>query len=83
VVHGHATLQALAGSRTASAVHGPGKRARSAGVRDATVPPVNAKFLYQHLPASKLDLLEAGHFTWEDAADEYAALVTSWVARGL
>lgn len=53
-----------------------------AGVRDATVPPVNAKFLYQHLPASKLDLLEAGHFTWEDAADEYAALVTSWWREG-
>jgi pimeloyl-ACP methyl ester carboxylesterase len=53
-----------------------------AGIRDATVPPVNAKFLYQHLPASKLDLLEAGHFTWEDAADEYAALVTSWWREG-
>jgi len=25
-----------------------------------------------------LDIIEAGHFTWEDAADEYASLVTSW-----
>jgi hypothetical protein len=31
VVHGHATLEALAVSRTASAMHGAGKRARSAG----------------------------------------------------
>jgi DNA-binding CsgD family transcriptional regulator len=37
VVHGHATLQALAVSRTASAVHGPGKRARSAGASPGTV----------------------------------------------
>jgi len=25
-----------------------------------------------------LDIIEAGHFSWEDAADEYAVLVTSW-----
>jgi hypothetical protein len=25
-----------------------------------------------------VDIIEAGRFTWEDAADEYAALVTSW-----
>ena len=31
---------------------------------------------------SELDLLEAGHFTWEDDADEYAALVTSWWREG-
>ena len=29
-----------------------------------------------------LDILETGHFTWEDGADEYAALVTSWWAGG-
>jgi hypothetical protein len=23
-----------------------------------------------------------GHFTWEDGADEYASLVTSWWAGG-
>jgi hypothetical protein len=27
-------------------------------------------------------IIEAGRFTWEDAADEYAALVTSWWGRG-
>ena len=49
-----------------------------AGRRDPAVPPVNAEFLHERLPKSKLDIIDAGHFTWEDAADEYAALVTSW-----
>jgi pimeloyl-ACP methyl ester carboxylesterase len=49
-----------------------------AGGRDTAVPPVNAEFLHERLPKSKLDIIDAGHFTWEDAADEYAALVTSW-----
>jgi pimeloyl-ACP methyl ester carboxylesterase len=53
-----------------------------AGARDPAVPPVNAEFLYERLPKSKLDIVNAGHFTWEDAADEYAALVTSWWSGG-
>jgi pimeloyl-ACP methyl ester carboxylesterase len=53
-----------------------------AGRRDAVVPPVNAEFLHERLPKSKLDIIDAGHFTWEDGADEYAALVTSWWGGG-
>jgi pimeloyl-ACP methyl ester carboxylesterase len=53
-----------------------------AGARDAAVPPVNAEFLHERLPRSKLDIIDAGHFTWEDGADEYAALVTSWWGGG-
>jgi hypothetical protein len=53
-----------------------------AGARDPAVPPVNAEFLHDRLPRSKLDILDAGHFTWEDAADQYAALVTTWWAGG-
>ena len=49
-----------------------------AGVRDPAVPPVNAEFLQARLPNSKLDMIDTGHFAWEDGADEYAALVTSW-----
>ena len=49
-----------------------------AGVRDPAVPPVNAEFLKERLPNSKLDMIDTGHFAWEDGADEYAALVTSW-----
>ena len=53
-----------------------------AGARDTAVPPVNAEFLYERLPHSNLDILDAGHFVWEDAADEYARLVTAWWAGG-
>jgi pimeloyl-ACP methyl ester carboxylesterase len=49
-----------------------------AGASDTATPPVNARFLHERLPNSKLDIIDAGHFTWEDAAAEYAALVTSW-----
>src|SRR5215470_16212364 len=53
-----------------------------AGALDDAVPPVNAEFLHERLPHSKLDIINVGHFTWEDGADEYAALVTSWWAGG-
>ena len=53
-----------------------------AGRRDSAVPPVNGEFLHQRLPHSKLDVIDVGHFTWEDGADEYAALVTAWWAGG-
>ena len=53
-----------------------------AGRRDPAVPPVNAEFLHARLPKSKLDIIDSGHFTWEDGADEYAALVTSWGGGG-
>jgi pimeloyl-ACP methyl ester carboxylesterase len=52
------------------------------GGRDLVVPPVNAEFLHERLPNSKLNFVDAGHFTWEDAADEYAALATSWWEGG-
>jgi pimeloyl-ACP methyl ester carboxylesterase len=52
------------------------------GARDPAVPRINAEFLNQRLPISKLDILDTGHFTWEDAADEYAALATSWWEGG-
>ena len=53
-----------------------------AGARDPAVPPVNGEFLHERLPHSKLDINDVGHYTWEDAADEYAALVTSWWGGG-
>jgi pimeloyl-ACP methyl ester carboxylesterase len=49
-----------------------------AGASDTEVPPVNAKFLHERLPQSTLNILDVGHFTWEDAAAEYADLVTGW-----
>jgi pimeloyl-ACP methyl ester carboxylesterase len=53
-----------------------------AGARDPVVPPVNAEFLHERLPQSKLDFIDASHFIREDAADQYATLVTSWWAGG-
>ena len=48
------------------------------GRRDDVVPPVNAEYLHERLPASRLEFVDSGHFTWEDAADEYASLVAGW-----
>ena len=39
------------------------------GRRDPLVPPVNAEYLHQRLPHSKLDIIDAAHFIWEDAAE--------------
>jgi pimeloyl-ACP methyl ester carboxylesterase len=52
------------------------------GANDPAVPPVNAEFVHERLPHSQLDLLDAGHFVWEESADEYAALVTDWWSGG-
>jgi pimeloyl-ACP methyl ester carboxylesterase len=49
-----------------------------AGRRDRVVPPVNAEYLHERLLHSELHLIDSGHFVWEDAADEYAALVKAW-----
>jgi pimeloyl-ACP methyl ester carboxylesterase len=53
-----------------------------AGARDTAVPPVNAEFVHERLPFSKLDIINSGHFTWEEASDQYASLVTSWWREG-
>jgi pimeloyl-ACP methyl ester carboxylesterase len=51
-----------------------------AGAEDAWIPLVNAGFLQRRLPDSRLEIIDAGHFTWEDAPDRYAALVAGWWA---
>lgn len=50
-----------------------------AGRHDALVPPSNAEFLHARLADSKLDILETGHFTWEDGAEDYLELARSWI----
>jgi pimeloyl-ACP methyl ester carboxylesterase len=52
------------------------------GMWDWAVPPSNHRYLDRKLPNSKLDLLDAAHFPWEDAPDQYADLVTNWWAGG-
>jgi hypothetical protein len=34
------------------------------------------------IPKSKLDLVDAGHVTWEDAADQDAEIITGWWTGG-
>ena len=48
------------------------------GDHDTGVLPVNAEYLHQKLPHSKLDLLNTNHFAWADAADDYATLIIDW-----
>jgi pimeloyl-ACP methyl ester carboxylesterase len=50
-----------------------------AGRHDPLVPPSNAEFLHARLPHSKLDILETGHYTWEDGADDYLELTRTWI----
>ena len=50
--------------------------------RDDLVPPVNGEYLHERLPNSKLDILDASHFVWEDLADQYAAIISAWVKGG-
>lgn len=49
-----------------------------AGRKDRVVPVANAEYLRERLPNSKLDIIDAGHFVWEEAADDYARVVTDW-----
>jgi pimeloyl-ACP methyl ester carboxylesterase len=49
------------------------------GRKDTLVPPSNGEFLHARLPNSKFDVLDTGHFTWEDGADDYLELARSWI----
>jgi pimeloyl-ACP methyl ester carboxylesterase len=46
-----------------------------AGRHDPVVPLANAEFLDERLPASRLVVVDAGHFVWEEAPAEYASIV--------
>jgi pimeloyl-ACP methyl ester carboxylesterase len=53
------------------------------GRHDRVVPLANAEFLDQRLPDSRLRIIDAGHFVWEEAPAEYASIVLdSIVAAG-
>jgi pimeloyl-ACP methyl ester carboxylesterase len=38
----------------------------------------DVKILHERLPHSKLDFVDAGHFAYEDRAEEYAELILAW-----
>ncbi|MEV6711039.1 alpha/beta hydrolase [Lentzea sp. NPDC051208] len=48
------------------------------GKRDTVVPVSNVEYLHERLPNSRLDVVDAAHFVWEENADEYARIVTGW-----
>ena len=45
------------------------------GRHDRVVPVANAEFLDQRLPASRLVIIDAGHFVWEEEPAQYASAV--------
>jgi len=53
-----------------------------AGRDDDLVPWSNNQYLHALLPNSEIHPLDAGHFAWEQAAEEYAGLVADWVSGG-
>jgi pimeloyl-ACP methyl ester carboxylesterase len=50
------------------------------GRHDRVVPLANAEFLHERLPDSRLEVIDAGHFVWEEAPREYAAAVLDSIA---
>ena len=51
------------------------------GRHDPAVPPANVEFLDQRLPNSRVVLIDAGHFVWEEAPAEYASAVLDSIAE--
>ncbi len=45
------------------------------GRNDRVVPLANAEFLDRRLPVSRLEIIDAGHFVWEEAPAEYSSIV--------
>ncbi len=52
------------------------------GRHDPFVPVSNAEGLKRKLPKSKLNVLDCGHFAWEDAAAEYGELACDFIQGG-
>ena len=53
-----------------------------AGKNDDLVPWSNNQYLADLLPNNEIHALDAGHFAWEQAAEEYGRLVADWVSGG-
>ena len=53
-----------------------------AGRDDEIVPWSNNQYLDNLLPNSEIHALDAGHYAWEQAPEEYGRLVVDWVAGG-
>ena len=53
-----------------------------AGAHDDLVPWSNNQYLADLLPNSEIHPLDAGHFAWEEAPQEYGRLVVDWISGG-
>ncbi len=53
-----------------------------AGRHDDLVPWSNNEYLDELLPNSEIHPLDAGHFAWEEAAEEYGRLTADWIGGG-
>jgi pimeloyl-ACP methyl ester carboxylesterase len=53
-----------------------------AGRWDPWCPWPTPTILEARLPNSRLDVLDTGHFAWEQAPAHYAAIVTAWINSG-
>ena len=53
-----------------------------AGLHDDLVPWLNNEYLDDLLPNSEIHPLEAGHFAWEEAAEDYGRLIADWIGGG-
>ena len=51
------------------------------GRHDRVVPLVNAEFLDERLPISRLVIVDAGHFVWEEAPIEYASSILNFITQ--
>ncbi|MFL6045915.1 MAG: alpha/beta fold hydrolase [Propionibacteriaceae bacterium] len=51
------------------------------GRHDQVVPLVNAEFLDERLPNSRLVIIDAGHFVWEEAPIEYASSILDSITQ--
>ena len=52
------------------------------GRDDPIVPTPNQAFLHDRLPASRMDLLPAGHYAWEEVPSLYGDVLDRWLSGG-
>jgi pimeloyl-ACP methyl ester carboxylesterase len=52
------------------------------GRHDRIVPLANIEFLDARLPHSRMAIIDAGHFAWEEAPAEYASIILDSIAGG-
>ena len=51
------------------------------GRHDRVVPVANGESLHERAPNSRLAIIDAGHFVWEEAPEEYASIIFESISR--